>query len=118
MTKVTGNPSIEERKVDHIRINLERDVQFPHLTTGLEHYRLLHQALPELNLAEVDPSVTLFNKTISAPILISSMTRAEMAHRINCTPAEAAQANRIALGRITASSTHKDPNLAYTLPCA
>lgn len=115
MTKVTGNPSIEERKVDHIRINLERDVQFPHLTTGLEHYRFLHQALPELNLADVDSSVTLFNKTISAPILISSMTGgAEMAHRINRTLAEAAQANRIALGVGSQRAALKDPNLAYT----
>ena len=64
MTKVTDNPSIERRKVDHIRINLEEDVQFPHLTTGLEHYRFLHQALPDLDLAEIDTRVDLFGKSL------------------------------------------------------
>ena len=45
--------SINQRKADHIRINLEENVQFPHLTTGLEDYRFVHQALPELDLPEV-----------------------------------------------------------------
>ena len=40
----------DRRKADHIRINLEENVQFPHVTTGLERYRFVHQALPELNL--------------------------------------------------------------------
>ena len=47
MSKVTEQPTTESRKQDHIRINLENDVQFPRVTTGLERYRLLHQALPE-----------------------------------------------------------------------
>ncbi len=48
---------IERRKADHIRINLEENVQFPRLTTGLERYRFMHHALPELDLAEVDTSL-------------------------------------------------------------
>ena len=40
----------ERRKADHIRINLEENVQFPRLTTGLEQVQFAHQALPELNL--------------------------------------------------------------------
>ena len=46
MKKVT---QIGDRKSDHIRINLEENVRSG-LTTGLEHYRFIHQALPELNL--------------------------------------------------------------------
>ena len=42
--------SINQRKSDHIRINLEEDVSFPRLTTGLDAYRLDHLALPELDL--------------------------------------------------------------------
>ncbi|NJO84310.1 MAG: type 2 isopentenyl-diphosphate Delta-isomerase, partial [Blastochloris sp.] len=99
MDKVTNAPSIEDRKTDHIRINLERDVQFPHLTSGLERYRFLHQALPELNLRDIDLQITLFGRTLSAPLLISSMTGgAELAHRINRNLAEAAQTHKIALG--------------------
>ncbi|MDX2160647.1 MAG: type 2 isopentenyl-diphosphate Delta-isomerase [bacterium] len=108
-------PSIEDRKVDHIRINLEKNVQFPHLTTGLERYRFLHTALPELNLSDVDTRITLFGKTLAAPILISSMTGgAEMAMRINRALAEAAQAHNIALGLGSQRAALKNPDLART----
>ena len=43
----------EQRKSDHIRINLEENVDFQSLTTGLEAYHFLHQAVPELDLAQV-----------------------------------------------------------------
>lgn len=116
MPKVTpSSPSIEDRKADHIRINLEKDVQFPRLTTGLERYRFLHQALPELNLADVDASVTLFGKKVSAPILISSMTGGtEIALRLNLHLAEAAQAHGIALGLGSQRAALKNPDVAYT----
>ncbi len=38
---------IGSRKSDHIRINLEEDVQSV-LSSGLEHYRFIHHALPEI----------------------------------------------------------------------
>lgn len=115
MSKVTDNPTTESRKADHIRINLERDVQFPHLTTGLERYRFTHQALPEMNLNDVDSTVTLFGKTLSAPILISSMTGGtDIAYRINQHLAEAAQANGIAMGLGSQRAAIEHPELAYT----
>lgn len=99
MTKVTDNQVTESRKVDHIRINLEKDVSFPNLTTGLEKYRFMHQGLPEIDLRQVDSTVQLFGKTVSAPILISSMTGGtEMAAKINRNLAEAAQQHGIAMG--------------------
>ncbi len=95
MKKVTP---ISQRKSDHIRINLEEDVQSG-LTTGLEHYRFIHQALPELNLGDVDLTVTFFNKKLSAPMLISSMTGgSDQAAVINLRLAEAAEQENIALG--------------------
>lgn len=91
--------SIHQRKADHIRINLEEDVNFPSLTTGLERYRFLHQALPELDLGDVATDVTLFGKTLGVPLLISSMTGGTAdAQRINRNLAEAAQSQRVAMG--------------------
>jgi isopentenyl-diphosphate delta-isomerase len=91
--------TIDQRKADHIRINLEEDVQFPTLTTGLERYRFVHSALPELDLAEVNAQVTVFKKRISAPILVSSMTGGTaQAQSINRNLAEAAQARGLAMG--------------------
>lgn len=99
MTKVTDAQPTERRKVDHIRINLEENVQFPHLTTGLERYRFVHEALPELDLAEVDTSVELMGKRLSAPLLISSMTGGtQMAEQLNFRLAQVAQEMKIAMG--------------------
>ncbi len=110
-----ATPSIEDRKADHIRINLERNVQFPHLTTGLERYRFVHQALPEINLSEIDTHVTLFGKTINAPILISSMTGGtDLALKINRNLAEAAQTHKIALGLGSQRAGIRNPEVAYT----
>jgi isopentenyl-diphosphate delta-isomerase len=92
-------PTTESRKEDHININLHRDVQFPNMTTGLERYRFIHQALPEINLHDVDTSIEFFGKGLSAPILISSMTGGtEQAQKINENLAAAAQHHRIAMG--------------------
>ena len=103
----------EQRKADHIRINLEEDVNFRALTTGLENYHFLHQALPELNWAEVDPSITFLGKTLQAPLLISSMTGGtEQAAQINRTLAAAAEARGIAMGVGSQRPALEDSSLA------
>jgi isopentenyl-diphosphate delta-isomerase len=90
--------TIPSRKSDHIQINMNENVQSG-LSTGLEAYAFIHQALPEFDLAQVDMRQTLFNKQLQAPILISSMTGGtEEAKKINIRLAEAAQNSGIALG--------------------
>ena len=89
----------DRRKADHIRINLEEEVQFPNLTTGFERFRLVHQALPELDLAAIDTRVTFLSKRLELPLLISSMTGGtDAARAINRHLAEGAQARGLAMG--------------------
>ena len=89
---------IDQRKADHIKINLEKDVRSA-LTTGLENYHFTHEALPELDLNRIDTTLSLFGKKLAAPILISSMTGGtEEAGEINQRLAEAAQEVGIAMG--------------------
>ncbi|HRF93626.1 MAG TPA: type 2 isopentenyl-diphosphate Delta-isomerase [Aggregatilineales bacterium] len=115
MTQPTDAPTTESRKVDHIKINLERDVQFPNVTTGLEHYAFMHQALPELDLKAVDSTISLFGKTLSAPILISSMTGGtDMAHRLNINLAQAAQTHKIAMGLGSQRAAIESDALVYS----
>lgn len=115
MSKVTAAEQTERRKDDHIRINLEEQVQFPRLTTGLEHFRFLHQAVPELDLAVVDMGQTLFGKRLNAPLLISSMTGGtERAQNINRTLAAAAQSAGIAMGLGSMRAAIEDDSLAIT----
>lgn len=106
--------SISARKSDHIRINLEQDVRSG-LTTGLENYRFIHRAMPELDLSDVDLSQQVFGKRLQAPILISSMTGGnEEAAGINRLLAEAAQATGIAMGLGSQRAAIELPDLAPT----
>lgn len=89
---------ITQRKDDHIKINLERDVRSAR-TTGLENLHFIHEALPELDLDEVDTRLSLFGRPLQAPILVSSMTGGTKdAGSINMRLAEAAEECGLAMG--------------------
>ena len=61
-------------------------------SAGFDAVRLIHNALPELNLDDVDVSTSLFGKPLQAPFLISSMTGGPVrAALINQRLAEAAE---------------------------
>jgi isopentenyl-diphosphate Delta-isomerase len=105
---------IDQRKADHIKINLERDVRSA-LTTGLEKYRFMHEALPELDLEHVDTSLSLFSKSLAAPVLISSMTGGTAeAETINLRLAEAAQECKVAMGVGSQRAAIEHPDQAKT----
>jgi len=105
---------IDQRKADHIKINLEKDVRSA-LTTGLENYHFTHEALPELDLEQVDTSLSLFGKRLAAPILISSMTGGTAdAETINLRLAEAAQEMKVAMGVGSQRAAIEDSNQAKT----
>jgi isopentenyl-diphosphate Delta-isomerase len=113
-TTLSDSMNISSRKSDHIRINLEEDVRSS-LTTGLERYRFIHQALPEINLADVDQSQVLFKRKVQAPILISSMTGGTAeAGRINRILAEAAQQIGVVMGVGSQRAALEHPEVAET----
>lgn len=105
----------EKRKADHIRINLEEDVAFKKLTSGLEKYFFMHRALPELNLDNIDTTVKLLGKTLKTPLLISSMTGGTgEARQINRLLAAAAQETGMAMGLGSQRAAIEDKSLAKT----
>lgn len=109
MSKVTA-----ERKADHIRVNLEEDVESG-LISGFDSLRFEHNALPELDLAEIDLSQVMLEKPLAAPLLISSMTGGtSQAAAINRTLAVAAQEAGIAMGLGSQRVAIEDPGLADT----
>ena len=92
------NSETQSRKAEHLTINLEKDVRSG-LQNGLEAYQLVHRALPELDLAEINCETSLFQRKLAAPILISSMTGGTaQAAELNKRLAAAAQTFRIAMG--------------------
>ncbi|MGH7268952.1 MAG: type 2 isopentenyl-diphosphate Delta-isomerase [Polyangiaceae bacterium] len=69
-----NSPPIGQRKADHLAICTEQDVGFRAASTLLECVHLVHDALPDMKLGDVDTSVTLFGKALRAPLVIASMT--------------------------------------------
>lgn len=95
----TSAPITTSRKAEHLRINLEENVTAKGITSGLERYRFIPRALPEIDLEQVDTSTTVLEHRLEAPLLISCMTGGvPEAERINMTLAEAAQELGIAVG--------------------
>lgn len=102
------------RKADHIHINLNQDVESG-LSSGLDYYHFPHQALPEIDLDEIQLGFTLFEKEIAAPIFISSMTGGtNQAEKINHNLAAAAQKSGIPMGVGSQRAMLEDPSTAST----
>jgi isopentenyl-diphosphate delta-isomerase len=90
---------ISRRKDEHLDIVLTRDVGPRMGGTGFEAIRFEHVALPEIALDDIDLGVTFLNRTMSAPLLISSMTGGPArAEAVNIAIAEAAQHLRLGFG--------------------
>jgi isopentenyl-diphosphate delta-isomerase len=105
---------LEQRKSDHIRINLEKDVA-SRAMTGLERLRLVHHALPEVDMQRIDMRQTLFGKQLNGPLLISCMTGGtEEARAINRNLAMAAQRAGVAMGLGSMRAAVVRPELAPT----
>lgn len=107
--------SFERRKREHLDISLNIPVEGTGVTSGFERYYFLHQALPDLDLAAVDLSTTLFGKHLSAPIVISPMVGGiNAAAEINHNLARAAQTLGVALGVGSQRGFIDHPELAGT----
>lgn len=95
---VLREAELVERKNDHLDIVLDPARARTQATTGLEHYRFEHCALPELDLDAIDLRTRLVGRPLRAPLLVSSMTGGALrASRINIHLVEAAQELGIAL---------------------
>ncbi|WP_207063844.1 type 2 isopentenyl-diphosphate Delta-isomerase [Motiliproteus sp. SC1-56] len=86
------------RKVEHIRV-IERDAATDRQAHHFDRLHLRHRALPQVDLAAVDPSLELMGRRLSFPLLISSMTGGDHAlvRTINRNLAIAAEATGVAL---------------------
>jgi isopentenyl-diphosphate delta-isomerase len=104
-----------QRKTEHLRISLEEDVRFRNVTTGLERYYFVHQALPEINRDDIDLFTTLLGKGLRAPLIVSSMTGGtEEAEVINKNLALAAQIHGLGMGVGSQRAALEDPSLSHT----
>ena len=87
------------RKRDHVLLTVNKDVTFIEKTAGFEQWEFVHNALPEIDLSDVDTTTTFLNKEISFPLMISCMTGGyKEAERINRELAEVCEEIGVPMG--------------------
>lgn len=88
--------NILNRKEEHITIPLEYDVQ--HSVNYFKDIKLIHHAIPEIDLEEINLTINFFKKKISAPICISAITGGHpLSREINEILAKAAEKENVVM---------------------
>ena len=106
---------ISDRKLEHLLICKNYDVEFKDKTTGFEDIELVHNALPEVDKNEIDLSTSVFGKKLDSPLFITAITGGHPASKdINKQLAIAAEQNNIALGVGSQRAACEHPELADT----
>lgn len=102
------------RKDDHLRIAAGPGALHRN-GTGLERHRLVHRALPDSDLADIDLSTTLLGHPLDAPIVISAMTGGTAkAGLVNDRLAAAAARHGVGLALGSGRALLRDPRLRST----
>src|SRR5207247_3384762 len=103
----------EQRKAEHVNIILQENVSAEY--NYWNDVRLVHDALPEIDLDAIDLSVKFFGKKLRAPLIISSMTGGfGMGREINGNLAKAAAEVGVAMGVGSQRAALEKPELVDT----
>ena len=106
---------ISDRKLEHLLICENYDVEFKDKTTGFEDIELIHNVLPEIDKNDIDLSTSVFGKKLDSPLFISAITGGHPAAKeINKQLAIAAENNNIALGVGSQRAACEHPELEDT----
>jgi isopentenyl-diphosphate Delta-isomerase len=103
----------QQRKKEHLELCLDPTSVTGRFGTGLDRYSFVHNALPELDIDEIDVSTNFLGKQLQAPILISSMTGGfDLARQVNRNLAAAAQRLGLAMGVGSQRVAIEEPSVA------
>ncbi|HZO74396.1 MAG TPA: type 2 isopentenyl-diphosphate Delta-isomerase [Ktedonobacteraceae bacterium] len=107
-----GGEEVKQRKIEHVNVALGQDVSAPQRANWSDIH-FVHQALPEVDLDQIDTSVTFLGKTLRYPIFMSSLTggHPDVIH-INRNLARAAEHYGLALGVGSQRAAIVNPDLA------
>lgn len=64
---------VKQRKIEHVSIALEQDISASQPASWAD-VRLIHQALPEVDLEEIDTTVEFLGTPLRYPLFVSSLT--------------------------------------------
>jgi isopentenyl-diphosphate delta-isomerase len=104
---------IQSRKADHVQICMTKDVKADY--DYWDDIQLIHHALPEIGMEDIDTSVRLFGAELSAPLVILAMTGGyPEGRRVNENLARAAERHGIGMGVGSQRAGLEDESLADT----
>jgi isopentenyl-diphosphate Delta-isomerase len=108
-------PAIARRKSDHIEIAASGRADFSANGTLLDQVTFIHQALPEINVADINLDVSIAGQHLKAPVIVTGMTGGTAeALQINRNLARAAEKCGVALGVGSQRAMAEHPELAVT----
>jgi isopentenyl-diphosphate Delta-isomerase len=106
---------VSTRKSQHLDIAIGEAVGFREKTTLLEHVQLVHNALPELDLDQIDLGVRVLGRSLKAPLIVAGMTGGtERATEINRELAAIAEERGYGFGLGSQRAMLRDPALTPT----
>ena len=110
-----ASEALRDRKGSHLELCQNEEVQYPAKTTLFEEVDLLHNALPELALDDIDIRIEFLGKRLRAPFLITGMTGGTGdAFAVNRDLAAVAERCGIGFGLGSQRVMQRDPDTAWT----
>ncbi|HET8912244.1 MAG TPA: type 2 isopentenyl-diphosphate Delta-isomerase, partial [Ktedonobacteraceae bacterium] len=105
---------VKQRKIEHVNVALNQDISAPQQASWSD-IQFVHQALPEVDLDQVETSVNFLGHKLQYPIFISSLTGGHPdVLNINRNLARAAEAYGLAIGVGSQRAAIVNPDLAPT----
>lgn len=114
-TQPESAKQVEKRKEEHIKIQLEQDVEYKNKTNLFEDVFLIHNALPEITRSQVDTSTKFLGKKLNAPFMVAAITGGSKAsEKINKNIASSCQKLGLAMGFGSMKAMIVEPTLTYS----
>ena len=90
--------SIEDRKKDHLLFSIRDDVESD-IPAMFQDVHLIHDAVPEVNLEDIELTTVFLGHEFSAPLIVAGMTGGHsLAEKINAAIAEAVEELGLGMG--------------------
>ena len=105
--------TMQKRKKDHLEIVLEEQTESSY--NHWDDFHFIHNALPNVNIDDIDLSIRLFGKKMDAPVIMAGMTGGfSKAKKINEKFAQVAEKYHIGMGVGSQRAGLEDPSLVDT----
>ncbi len=100
-----------QRKIEHLKLCAQQQVESRHVSAGFNDVMLVHRALPEVSMDDIDLSTSFLGKKLTAPLMIASITGGHPETiPINTALAEAAQDMGLGIGVGSQRAALEDPS--------